>query len=121
MTRAFYAILSMLALVALTLPASALTKEEQRAARRTAVTGFLAEAIAIDSVCDALQIHMEYLWVELQRAKIDLDEILPEAGAQSASFMPDFATAGAPAVCRRGVEYYGPQGSKFPNMLTLQQ
>jgi len=121
MKRAIFALLSTVALVVMTLPASALTKEEQRAAQRMRVTGFLAEAIAIDSVCDALQIHMEYLFVELQRAKLDLDEILPEAGAQSASFMPNFAAAGAPEVCRRGAEYFGPQGSKYPNMLTLQQ
>lgn len=113
MKRAFFAFLSAMVLAS---PAWPQAKEVQKAE----VTEFLAEAIAIDSVCDALQVHMEYLWVVLQRSKINLDEILPEAGAKSASYMPAFAEDGAALVCSRGAEYYGPQGTKFVNMLTLQ-
>lgn len=113
MMRAMFALLlaGMLAT-----PAFAVTKEE----RQAQVTDFLAEAIAIDSVCDALQVHMEYVWVTLQQAKINLDDLLPEAGAKSASYMTEYAEDGQQMVCRMGAEYYGPQGSKFPNMLTLQ-
>ena len=113
MKRAFVAFLSA---IVLTTPAWADKKEEQKAQ----TTDFLAEAIAIDSVCNSLQVHMEYLFIVLQRAKINLDEILPEAGVRSASYMPDFAEDGEGEVCRRGAEYYGPQGNKFPNMLTLE-
>jgi len=114
MKRAFVAFLSAILLVS---PALA---QKKPAVDKAQVTDFLAEAIAIDSVCDGLQVHMEYLFVVLQRAKISLDEILPEAGARSVSYMAGFAEDGVPQVCARGGEYYGPQGNKFANMLTLQ-
>jgi hypothetical protein len=114
MKRAFVAFLSAIVLVS---PALA---QKTPAVDKVQVADFLAEAIAIDSICDGFQVHMEYLWVVLQRSKIELDEILPEAGAKSASYMASFAEDGVQQVCARGAEYYGPQGSKFANMLTLQ-
>ncbi len=110
------AVLVPVASVAMALPATAATKEEQRAK----AVDFLAEAIAMDSVCSVLQLHMEYIWVELQQAKLNLDEILPEAGAKSAEYMPRYAQLGENEVCRLGAEYYGPRGSKARNMLTTQ-
>ncbi|MGE3305119.1 MAG: hypothetical protein AB7I52_04045 [Rhizobiaceae bacterium] len=114
------AVLAILVSVSLAFPAFAQKgREKAMAEARTQLVDFLAEAIAIDSVCPMLKLHTEYIWVMLSQVKVNLDELLPEAGAKSSSYMDHFAQLGVGPVCQLGSDYYGPQGSKAPNMLML--
>lgn len=116
------AVLAILVSFALAVPAFAQKGQNREKAMETAraqLVDFLAEAIAIDSVCPLLKLHTEYIWVMLTQVKVNLDDLLPDAGAKSATYMDHFAKLGVQAVCQLGSEYYGPQGSKASNMLML--
>lgn len=114
------AILAICASVALACPAIAETAADKaRAQAQAELVDILAEAIAIDSVCPALILHTEYIWITLNQVKVNFDELLPAAGAKSADYMDGFARLGIGPVCQLGVELYGPQGTKAANMLTV--
>ena len=114
------AVLTILVSVSLAFPAFAQKgREKAMEEARAQLVDFLAESIAIDSVCPVLKLQTEYIWVMLNQVKVDLDDLLPEAGAKSTTYMEHFARLGVAAVCQLGSDYYGPQGSKAANMLTL--
>ncbi len=89
---------------------------DEQDVRETAINQ-IAEAVAIDSACRSLKVDLNIMTVIVQRAGLDMDEVLTEAGARSGSYLDDFATGGEDAVCRLGVLLYGPQGSNAMNFL----
>jgi hypothetical protein len=110
-----------LAFVCLAWPGAGLAQQSkpspEEAAREMAVRQ-VAEVIALSSACDMLSINVATLSVAIQRAGLDFDAVIEEAGALSATIIPEMAASGGVReACEAGVEWYGPKGSRFPNLL----
>ncbi len=91
--------------------------EEKKDLRQIAVEQF-GEVIALVSVCRAVTIDVSVLSIIVMRAGLEIDEILDEAGAYSATLLPGMAASGSEAdACRAAAAWYGPKGSKIPNLV----
>lgn len=91
--------------------------EEKKDLRQIAVEQF-GEVIALVSVCRALTIDISVMSVIAMRAGLEIDEILEEAGAHSATLLPEMAASGGEAeACQAAATWYGPKGSKIPNLV----
>ena len=77
----------------------------------------IAEAIAMDSACRSLQVDLNIMTVIVQRAGLDMDKVLEEAGSRSAAYLEQYAKSGEQAVCQAGMILYGPKGSNAMNFL----
>ena len=87
--------------------------EEKKDLRQIAVEQF-GEVIALVSVCRALTIDISVMSVIAMRAGLEIDEILEEAGAHSATLLPEMAASGGEAeACQAAATWYGPKGSKM--------
>jgi len=87
--------------------------------RETAIDQ-IAEAIAMDSACRSLQVDLNIMTVIVQRAGLDMDKVLEEAGSRSAAYLEQYAKSGEDAVCQAGLILYGPKGSNAMNFLIPQ-
>lgn len=91
--------------------------EEKKDLRQIAVEQF-GEVIALVSVCRAVTIDISVMSVIAMRAGLEIDEILDEAGAYSATLLPEMAASGGEAdACRAAATWYGPNGTKIPNLV----
>lgn len=110
--KKFLAAVSILLAVAATAAA-----EEEKDLRQIAIEQF-GEVIALVSVCRAVTIDISVMSVVAIRAGIEIDEILDEAGAYSATLLPQMAASGNEAdACRAAATWYGPNGTKIPNLV----
>ncbi len=105
------------AFVSLAVVATAAAEEEKKDLRQIAIEQF-GEVIALVSVCRAVTIDISVMSVIAMRAGLEIDEILEEAGAYSATLLPEMAASGGEAdACRAAATWYGPKGSKIPNLV----
>lgn len=100
----------------LALAASA-TAEEKKDLRQIAVEQF-GEVIALVSVCRAITVDVNIMSIIATRAGLQIDDIIEEAGAFSTTLLPKMAASGGEAeACQAAVNWYGPRGSKIPNLV----
>lgn len=91
--------------------------EEKKDLRQIAVEQF-GEVIALVSVCRAVTIDVPVMSIIAMRAGLEIDDILDDAGAYSATLLPKIAAAGGEAeACRAAAAWYGPNGTKVPNLV----
>lgn len=101
----------------LAVAASAAAEEGKKDLRQTAVEQF-GEVIALVSVCRSITVDVNIMSVIATRAGIQIDDILDEAGAYSTTLLPMMAASGGEAeACQAAVNWYGPRGSKIPNLV----
>jgi len=97
--------------------AASAAAEEKKDLRQIAVEQF-GEVIALVSVCRAITVDVSIMSVIATRAGLEIDDILDEAGAYSATLLPEMAASGGEAeACQAAVNWYGPRGSKVPNLV----
>lgn len=97
--------------------AAAAAADEKKDLRQIAVEQF-GEVIALVSICQEITVDVSLLSVVAMRAGLAIDEILDDAGAYSATLLPAMAASGGEAeACRAAVAWYGPRGSKIPNLV----
>lgn len=105
------------AALALLAVAAAAAAEEKKDLRQIAIEQF-GEVIALVSVCRAITIDVSVMSVIAMRAGLEIDQILEEAGAYSATLLPAMAASGGEAeACQAATAWYGPKGSKIRNLV----
>lgn len=91
--------------------------QEKKDLRQIAVEQF-GEVIALVSACSAVTVDISVMSVIAIRAGLEIDEILDEAGAYSATLLPKMAESGGEAeACQAAVLWYGPKGTKVRNLI----
>lgn len=99
------------------LTVAAAAAEEKKDLRQIAIEQF-GEVIALVSVCRAITIDVSVMSIIAMRAGLEIDEILEEAGAYSATLLPAMAASGGEAeACQAATIWYGPKGSKIRNLV----
>lgn len=97
--------------------AGTVAAEEKKDLRQIAIEQF-GEVIALVSVCRVVTIDISVMSIIVMRAGLEIDDILEDAGAYSATLVPKIAASGGEAdACRAAATWYGPNGTKIPNLV----